>query len=691
MKYYFLIIFTISGQLLFGQKLELLELLNKNLSLAKSDSARVDILVDLGWEWLFADILKSQHYATEADSILAVIEYPRGRGNCAVLKGSIEKNKENCSSAEQYYREALEIRQSLNDKAGVASCYNNIGRCLKSRGKFKEAIHLFEKGVATLEEASIVKTRASLQNNLAECHIRLGQFQKALQVLNESLQLSTNTDDISAKASSLLNLGLAHENLGNYIQARRYYQKSIPLYERINARHQVTKCYINLGNLELKANNFPAALEALQTAQLDLASTSAGEQTRFSQNLAAVYLHFEQWEKAQPLLFDNLEFFTQQKDINNVAETKYNLGKALFEQGKYEDALRFYQEVEELPDSIISRREIHPNLIHNISLTHAKLENFEQAYEYENLATVLNDSLYQQRARQITAERNYMESQKQNQILRKNKQLQQTIIASLILGGLALSVIAFLAFVNYRNQQQKALAEKSEQISRQKLLDLVQKQDLITAYARIEGQETERTKIAQYLHDSVGGILSTVKMYFRAFTTPEMLSNEEKAQQFKLANELLDKAAEEVRNVSHELEEVTLKRYGVEAQLRSMADTLRQSKQLAVNVIVKGIKKQLNGVTGVKVYRIIQELVNNTIKHAKAQKVVIQLLGDKQGSLNIIVEDDGKGFDVKKAEAEGGMGLLSIKSRLHDLSGTLQIDSSEKAGTTVIIDIPLSA
>ena len=183
-------------------------------------------------------------------------------------------------------------------------------------------------------------------------------------------------------------------------------------------------------------------------------------------------------------------------------------------------------------------------------------------------------------------------------------------------------------------------------------------------------------------------MISTVLLYFKALEPFVSKQAEEPQKKYSTVNDLLRQAATEIRRITHDLGNSILIEFGLKKQVEAMARTITDSGQLEVHVNTYGFKERLDSLTEARVYRIIQELANNTIKHAQARTLLIQLNRFK-AVLNILVEDDGKGFDPNQKSSGAGMGLNSIRALLRDLNGILNIDSQLQRGTTISIDIPI--
>ncbi|RYD86549.1 MAG: sensor histidine kinase, partial [Sphingobacteriales bacterium] len=231
-------------------------------------------------------------------------------------------------------------------------------------------------------------------------------------------------------------------------------------------------------------------------------------------------------------------------------------------------------------------------------------------------------------------------------------------------------------------QRQKAialLAAKNEELNRNRIQELLRDQELVSIHSMLQGQETERKRIAQDLHDRLGSLLATVKLHFQMAKTDE---------QRELASSLMDEACQEVRQIAHNMVSGVLMKFGLVAALNDLSNAITSSGKVHMQTIAHGLNSRLPGNSEIEIYRIVQELVSNALKHAGAKEITV-LLNKTGPTLNLIVEDDGKGFMPAKAKNKGGMGLKGVQSRVQQLQGELSIDSSPGRGTTVLIEIPV--
>lgn len=220
----------------------------------------------------------------------------------------------------------------------------------------------------------------------------------------------------------------------------------------------------------------------------------------------------------------------------------------------------------------------------------------------------------------------------------------------------------------------------------QKNIELFKKQEMKSINAMIDGQEKERVRLARDLHDNVGSMLSLIKIhYMSAEDDLEGIENQAKSQ-YERANQLLDEVSEAVRKISHNMVSGTLTKFGLVPALKELKEKIEETKQLEIKLVTHGVDNRLDNINEIQLYRVIQELLNNVLKHAKAKNVLIKLI-KTETSLDILFTDDGVGFELKHDQYEG-IGLKSVKARIEEINGNLIIDSVLGRGTSISINIP---
>lgn len=215
----------------------------------------------------------------------------------------------------------------------------------------------------------------------------------------------------------------------------------------------------------------------------------------------------------------------------------------------------------------------------------------------------------------------------------------------------------------------------------------MQQQDIATK-AVLEAEERERQRIAQDLHDGVGQMMSAVKLNLSAFQSELQITDEQIKNKFENIFSLVDDSCKEVRSVSHNMMPNALLKNGLSTAVREFLNKI-DSNALEVNLYVEGLDEHLNSDVEIMLYRVIQECVNNAVKHAGASKLDLSIIREEK-NLSVSIEDNGKGFDTSDMDLFSGIGLKNIISRVEYLKGNIEFDAKENKGTAIIIHVPLA-
>ncbi len=228
---------------------------------------------------------------------------------------------------------------------------------------------------------------------------------------------------------------------------------------------------------------------------------------------------------------------------------------------------------------------------------------------------------------------------------------------------------------------------RKEMMEKERLSSVIEAQKDAHLKALMQAQDNERKRIARDLHDSLGSLLSSVRLRFNGLQHEFFQRVPEKAQRFDDSLKLLDEAIDELRQISHNMVPVSLSRFGLQSALQTFVAQVNAAGQLDVNLQILGLDARLPEEMEVRVYRICQELVQNVIKHARATTLRIQIILHND-ALNMMVEDNGVGL-TKESMAKG-FGFSTIQSNVDLFRGTFGIESQPGKGCLVLIDLPIN-
>jgi len=311
----------------------------------------------------------------------------------------------------------------------------------------------------------------------------------------------------------------------------------------------------------------------------------------------------------------------------------------------------------------------------------------ENALKYLKLQNIYRDSLSneKQQTAMLDIQTKYEVEKKENDNLRLKQRNIWLFVALGIL--LLLLIIGYLAYKNL--QKRKKITDKNNEVQKQKLENLLQQQELAGIDAMIEGQEKERQRIANDLHDNLGSLLATIKLHFQNLKVRKDRLKEEEDKLLKQTDELIDEAYQEVRKIAHARNAGVPANEGLLPAVRNFAAKVSAANRLIIEVEDTGMEQRLENSFEITVFRIIQELITNIIKHAEATEAVIHLTHHGE-EINLMVEDNGRGFETGKTQYKEGMGIYSIQKRVEYMNGTVDVESVPNKGTSVIINIPVS-
>jgi signal transduction histidine kinase len=332
------------------------------------------------------------------------------------------------------------------------------------------------------------------------------------------------------------------------------------------------------------------------------------------------------------------------------------------------------------------RSRYHLNLYRSF-LLHAKNDN-DSAYALLKKAYAQDFQLDFRRntleINRLTVELETREKENANLRLQRDR---GWLLAGVIVAGF-MAVATYLTLVNYKGKAKIQLHQ--QEVATMKLEKQLKDLELASIDQMLEGQEKERQQIANELHDDLGSLLTTVKLHFDHLKTKtESAIQEDTSSLFQKTATLLDEVYQKVRTLAHVRNTGVNPNEGLLAALRSYAAKVSLANQLVIEIETHGLETRLDNSLEITIFRIIQELITNVIKHAQATEVTVHLT-PHDDVLNVMVEDNGRGFDVSQIKRGATMGLYSIQKRIENAGGSVFIDSIPNKGTTVIIDIPLT-
>ena len=606
----------------------------------QKDSSLVQTYNELTWQYRLVDREKAISYGNKAIEKGRQINYLKGVAQAYNDLGIIFYDKENYDTAIQLYQQAMQIRQQLNDNLGIAKLYNKIGVIYQKQGAFAKAE----------------------DNQL-----------KALDLFRKS------ENDIGI-SYSLNNIGILNQNMGRYDEAIKYQLQSIVIKEKIKDKIGLAGSYVNVGNIYLIVEKFDSAkLFYLKATDISRQLNDKEYLSNTLNNLGKLYIKTKAFDKALPVIRESYDLRTALKDSKGTVSCLNNLSEIFIGLKQYDSAEITLTNGMALAKNAVNCKPELNSIYQNFSKLYEAQGNSSKALEMYKLYSQTKDSLYTDELGQTFAdlETKYKTLEKESQIQQQQFQIQQRNYWIAGISGLLLlgSLLAYSYYRRYKLKQQSRLQT-----------EILNQQELATK-AVIEAEEKERKRIAGDLHDGVGQLMSAARMNLSAIQSNLPFISEEQKNNFEKVVSLIDDSCNEVRSVSHNMMPNALLKAGLAAAIREFIDKI-DAHIIKVNLHAEGLNERIDSNVETVLYRVIQECVNNVIKHAKASQLDISLIKDAEG-ISATIEDNGKGFDAKDLNKFNGIGLKNIHSRIDYLKGSVEWDSTPGNGTLVAIHVPV--
>ena len=491
--------------------------------------------------------------------------------------------------------------------------------------------------------------------NLDIAYLLEGQEQNNLpyrHYIEEYVNYAKSTKDTFKIARGYANMGQYYNFKDSITLSVDYYKKGLKLIKNKNHKSLESACYVNIANLYNEKLHQPDSGIYYLKKDLTILKETNGSPEDYLHNyvnLAASYRHKKEFATAIKHLMKADSLPLENYQLKSKWIIYSNLNENYAELGDYKNAYKYLLLTQKYNDSInVTEQNIAINDIH---------------------------TKYQTKEKEL-----------ENEILRgdvKTKQVINYITIGLLLAG---SVIAFLIIKNARKKEKISRQEKL--IEKQKLEKALKEYELSSIDIMLEGQEKERQRIANELHDNLGSMLATLKINFETLKLRKSDIKEDENRLYQKTDELIEEAYQKVRRLAHAKNAGVYASEGLIPALKKLAQKVSIPKKLKVDFIPYGFNERLDNSQEITIFRIVQELITNIIKHAQATEASIQLT-NHDDVINIIIEDNGVGFNVDKITSEDGMGIASIQKKIDQLSGSFAIDSTPGKGTTIIIDLPI--
>lgn len=607
-----------------------------------------------------------------------------------------------CRAVHAYWTEAypkclslLDSTIRMNDPEApriTAIAHKYRAQVLGHFGHFAHGLAEAENALLGMDSLAFPVEYVDLLVVVAEALTELERSEQAMLVLARAQR---SADAIAYKRGSCwINTALGNILFlqGRYHDAMTRYKGSLELAREQGLKSMALAAVNNIAACAAMAQEHDRALDIYS----GLLSASQGKDVRWRlallTNLGYIQNARKNYAHASAALREAFTIGHALEDTNALAKTHQHYATTLWNLNDRENA--FLHADTAIRMSLASGREQWASEVHRKKFRwNRSLNRLDAAIEDLEAHRRTHESVTRKRySEQLAFAENLFEAErKQRRINEQQSALEQSAGESrrkttqrnaLIGTTLLLSLTALFLIRSIRAR--KRLSTKEKELHDEQIDQLLSQQEIKSMNAMLEGQEKERDRVAKDLHDRLGSMLGGIKANMAALE--DRVEEMRQDQQYQKVNRLLDHAVGELRQISHDMAAATLSRFGLEKALRDLCDTIHINGRLSVELKTFGLDQRLERSVELAIYRMVQELVGNVLKHAQAQELSIAVTRSP-GRLSVVVADDGTGFDTTSPSE--GIGLGNVRSRAAAIGATVHVDSTIGKGTTVSVECPV--
>jgi signal transduction histidine kinase len=578
-----------------------------------------------------------------------LFEYLLASGLSEIDKGAYEQGKQLCLQA------VLQSRKTGHFFLNSSRAFSNIGNAYSYQSEYREAAKYYYYAVTIGEtDTTVAPFLGSYYNNMATVLLSIGQNDRAIFYLNKAEAAHMQSGSTRNLPSTYNNLGVAYSRKGDPDKAWEYFSKALDISRQFGKEQSEIAALINLGAACIERGEPAKGIPYLKAVlEKEKGVNPYYKETNALCLLGTAYLYLKDYASAEKYLLLTLERARELGIPEFTQEAHGQLADLYSETGDFQKAFRHQEAFMTLKDSLTNKEKTEA-----INLLEVKYRTTQKDKELVEKQLLIRDQ--------------------ERKLTRKN-----IWIVGIASGTVALLVLFAAVYQKYRHRQR---------IQAKQILILKQEREIDRLKAMMQGEEKERTRLARELHDGVGGTLAAVKMNFAA--VQKHFPFLQKEESFSEAMEMLDTMSTELREAAHNLMPESVVQNGLPEAVRRYCEQITKAKDLDIEFQVYGSFSQLDPDTVITIYRIIQELLHNIVKHAKATHAIVQLsLHDHL--LSIVLEDNGIGFNPD--EETTGIGLKNLRSRVQRMNGHMTIETASQkdpnaqhSGTTVYLEFDLT-
>ncbi len=672
----------------------------QDLSLREKDSIKANKTSQLAFDLRDQNPDSSFLYATTALKISSKWNFKELIAFSLSDIGNYYKGQEEYDSARFYLKSSLDQRIQNQNVKNIASGYNNLALFFNHQEEYDSAEVYFLKGLFIARQSQLKSMEGKVLNGLGMSYLNRSYLDKAREALSKSIDIGLEQKDSSVLAKRFQNLGKVYKGIERYLTALSYFDKAEELYLKEDNTTGLVDVVINKGAILILTKEYEESIKVLKRAeklsrehnltdnQIDIwtnlakAYCATGQEDLCDENYSLSIRHSKQKGKRKSMVASYIgwTYYLIDQKRNTKSLELLNKADAIVK----EDSL-----IQFLPDLHILRAKVYK----------AKGE-FKKSNEYYSKYLEIKSQLDQlidnaqfslaekemfRRDRRISeVERDLALADAEKQSA-QNKVLIATIVAIVIF---FLGITMYL-FFRIRTTKLKTKAALEKKKSEEKVIDILNDVEVQLIKKKLETKKQVSHKIGQNIHDYVGSQLALVQISLGGIRSKIGELEKSVRDRMNMLDNLLDETCSEMRGIGETLMQKFPQSDSLEKELGDYLERIDSAIELKIRYIPRNVPMVLRDEIQMEIMAIARVLVSNVLKHAGATELSIFING-QVNQLQIIVEDNGKGFDIDKVPESDGNGLNNIRQRTEKIKAKFSIDSRKDKGTLVKLDIPLN-
>lgn len=588
--------------------------------------------------------------------------------------------------SQKYLRELLQLRPSLDD-AGKAYTYLAEGMFYNATGRLDSGMMLLDKAQSYATASKNYYALIKLYSAQSYSYIASGKAEKGLESLYKGLEIINLYPDEEMELRLRTNVTWAYLELKQYRNGIKSGLNNLRLMESskkyswisLYTYNNIAVCYGGVGKLDSAKYFVSKGMElARKNNDLQLLANSYFILGTIYSNAGEYQLAIEQYEQGMPI---------RQKVGNPlyVVSDLYTMADLYQKTGQFRKGVEVATEALKLVEQYDLTLK-YENTYLALARNYEGLSDFRNAARFYKLYASAKDTVYTNANAKAIAEMEtkYETEKKEKQLalqqvelVKKDARIKEDFFIIFLLAIVLVILMLVFSLVRSRMRRREIVLEKEKELEIREAF----------VHATIQSQETERKRFAEDLHDGMGQLITALRLLVHSISKGSSI--DERIEVSEKSEKILDDMHHEIRSIAFNLMPQTLVKNGLVPALREMCDRINGTGRVQIQLNSFDMQVRLAEVIEVSLYRIIQEWINNVMKYSDAKALQLQLTG-YDDECNVMIEDDGRGFNPLQLEQSKGNGWRNIKSRLSLIKGSIEIDSREGyRGTTVIVKVPV--